>query len=44
MDLSKSIGLVFMVALCIDDIKFFISPTNAQKLYEIVKLLKQLEL
>jgi hypothetical protein len=24
---------IFMVAPCIDDIKFFISPTNAHKLF-----------
>jgi hypothetical protein len=36
--------MFFMVPPCIDDIKFFICPTNADRLYEIVKLLKQLEL
>jgi hypothetical protein len=33
--------IIFMVAPCIDDIKFFICRTNAHKMYSIVKLLKQ---
>jgi hypothetical protein len=43
-ELENSLYLFFIVfAPCSDDFKFFISPTNAHKLYRIVKLLKQLK-
>jgi len=34
--LRNSEKIIFMVAPCIDDIKFFICPTNAHKLYKII--------